>query len=153
MGVWAPLGLKVCSGQHQNVCVWAPLGLKVCNGQHQNVCVWVPLGLKVCNGQHQNVFVWAPLGLKVCNGQHQNVCIWAPLGHILDLENGAGREEKKKQAMLLFCMGCNKDPICRFPLMMKVCVHACLVVLFLGGVNFLFFFWGLRQNSCSLWLA
>jgi hypothetical protein len=69
------------------------------------MCVWAPLGLKVCNGQHQNVCVWAPLGLKVGNGQHQNVCIWAPLGHILDLENGADREEKKKQAILLFCTG------------------------------------------------
>jgi len=48
--------------------------------------------------------------------------------------------KKKKQAILLFCMGCKKDPICRFPLM-KVCVHALLSSSWVG-VNFLFFFWG-----------
>jgi hypothetical protein len=169
MCVWASLGLKVCNGQHQNVCVWAPLQLKVCSGQHQNVCMGTSRAQSVqwaapkcvCLATSRAQSVWwaaskcvctAPLGLKVCNGQHQNVCVWAPLGHILDLENGAGREEKKKQAILLFCMGCKKDPICRFQLM-KVCVHALLSSSWVG-VNFSFpFFGGLRQNSCSLWVA
>jgi hypothetical protein len=134
------------------MCVWPPLELKVCDGQHQNMCVWAPLGLKVCNGQHQNVCVQAPVGLKVCNGQHQNVCVWAPLRHILDLENGAGREEKKEASNTFVLYGLQKGRNLQIPIDESVC--ACLVVLFLGWCKLSFpFLGGLRQNSCSLWVA
>jgi hypothetical protein len=81
------------------------------------------------------------------------MCVWAPLGqHILDLENGAGREEKKEASNTFVLYGLQKGPNLQVPLK-KVCVHALLSSSWVG-VNFSFpFFGGLRQNSCSLWVA
>jgi len=74
------------------------------------------------------------------------MCVWAPLGqHILDLENGAGREEKKEASNTFVLYGLQKGPNLQIPIDESVC--ACLVVLFLGWCKLFFsFFWGTQAK-------
>jgi hypothetical protein len=68
----------------------------------------------------------------------------------LDLKNGAGREGKKRSKQYFcFVWAANKDPNLQIPIDESVCacMYACLVVLFLGAVNFSFLFLGTQAKT------
>jgi hypothetical protein len=100
------IGPNVCNLQTQ-MCT---TGLKVCNGHHQNVHYRPKMCItrtKVPNGQHHNVHYRPKMcvaGPKVFNGQHQNISGHYP-SFLRKIQIWArANNEKKKQAVHLYCL-------------------------------------------------